>query len=128
MVCILVRTVENHLHYEDKCRFYMQFSCAGTTYKSLAHLEWSPKDVIEVTVVSVYQYSDNLLVKLNCELLTPFENWRRTSVSGGYEIYRFHFIQRHHHLLLYCTGLLLMHICVYPDYSVCRKESSDKTC
>jgi hypothetical protein len=65
----------------------MEFSCAGTTYKSSAHLEWSPKDVIEVAIVSMYKYTDNLLVKLNCELLTPFENWRRTSISGGYEAY-----------------------------------------
>jgi len=73
----------------------MQFFCSGTTYKSSAHLEWSPRDVIEVTIVSMYEYSDNLLVKLNCELLTPFENWRRTSISGRYEICKFHFIQHH---------------------------------
>jgi hypothetical protein len=61
-------------------------SCAGTTYKSSAHLEWSPKDVIEVTIVSIHKYTDSLLVRMNCELLTPFENWKRTSISGGYEI------------------------------------------
>ncbi|PNF28889.1 hypothetical protein B7P43_G03854 [Cryptotermes secundus] len=55
----------------------------GTTYKSSAHLEWSPKDAIDVTLISMYKYTDNLLVRMNCELLTPFENWRRTSVAGG---------------------------------------------
>jgi len=95
VVCVLVRTVEKCTHCEEESLYYMQFSCSGTTYKSSAHLEWSPKDVIEVTIVSMYEYSDNLLVKLNCELLTPFENWRRTSISGRYEICQFHFIQHH---------------------------------
>jgi len=67
------RTLKGNFHFAIK----------GTTYKSSAHLEWSPKDVIEVTIVSMYEYSDNLLVKLNCELLTPFENWRRTAISGS---------------------------------------------
>jgi hypothetical protein len=49
-------------------------------------LEWSPKDVIDLTLISMYKYTDNLLVRINCELLTPFDNWRRTSISGGYEI------------------------------------------
>ncbi|PSN49824.1 hypothetical protein C0J52_08839 [Blattella germanica] len=64
-----------------KGNFYLALK--GTTYKSFAHLEWSPKDVIEVTVVSMYNYGDSLLVRVNCELLTPFENWKRTSIAGG---------------------------------------------
>jgi hypothetical protein len=75
--------------YENKI-FYtfnsLITSCAGTTYRSSAHLEWSPKDVIDLTLSSMYKYADNLMVRVNCELLTPFENWRRTSISGGYEI------------------------------------------
>jgi hypothetical protein len=78
------------LSFADKSLFFslnfLIISCIGTTYKSSAHLEWSPKDVIEVTIVTVYKYTDSLLVRMNCELLTPFESWRRTSISGGYEI------------------------------------------
>ncbi|XP_069692884.1 uncharacterized protein Apoltp isoform X2 [Periplaneta americana] len=67
------RTVKGNFHLAIK----------GTTYRSAAHLEWSPKDAIEVTLVAMYDYTKNLLARMNCELLTPFENWKRTSVSGG---------------------------------------------
>nr|CAD7263142.1 unnamed protein product [Timema shepardi] len=54
-----------------------------SNYTSLVHLEWSPVDVIDLKAMVTYKHDQVMGLTAKSELLTPFENWKRTSLSGG---------------------------------------------
>nr|CAD7403533.1 unnamed protein product [Timema cristinae] len=54
-----------------------------SNYTSLVHLEWSPVDVVNLKAMVIYKHDQVMELTARSELLTPFENWKRTSLSGG---------------------------------------------
>nr|XP_022900792.1 uncharacterized protein LOC111413892 [Onthophagus taurus] len=53
-------------------------------FLTLARLAWSPEDAFQVQVGVNYKSGEESYVMFKSELLTPFEDLRRTSLSAGY--------------------------------------------
>ena len=54
-------------------------------FVSLARLAWSPLDSFTFKFSASYQYGSETYMLINSELLTPFEDLLKTSISGGYK-------------------------------------------
>ncbi|XP_066998183.2 uncharacterized protein Apoltp [Anabrus simplex] len=55
----------------------------GSVYNSYARLEWNPTDAIHMTVAALYEYEQSMIVSVKSELMTPFEDWKKTSLAAG---------------------------------------------
>ncbi|GLH12107.1 Apolipophorins, partial [Gryllus bimaculatus] len=97
------------------------FALKDSRCESSAHLEWSPRDSIQITVGAIYEYEDILMLALKSELLTPFESWKRTSLSAGI---------RHHDNLVQANASVYWHddqnvaLNLYGDYMLSDEEFS----
>ena len=60
---------------------------AKNNYVMDACLEWSADKAIRLTVDTDYDVQNWIrILKLESQLLTPFENWKKTSLNGKYVI------------------------------------------
>jgi len=58
------------------------FSFVANQFDSGLHLEWSPIDVIDISAGASYRTGNITEFKASSQLLTPFEGWKRTSLSA----------------------------------------------
>lgn len=57
----------------------------SNNYISDLRLEWTPKDAVQFTINADYDSEPkNKIFKIESQLLTPFELWRRTSLNAKY--------------------------------------------
>nr|CAD7196632.1 unnamed protein product [Timema douglasi] len=83
MVSYPGRTVKGGLVLVAVDRYKQVPALCDSNYTSLVHLEWSPVDVINLKAMVTYKHDQVMELTAKSELLTPFENWKRTSLSGG---------------------------------------------
>ena len=60
------------------------FAIKGTRYVSSGHFEWSPNDLIDIQLDTIYKYHPNINLYLKSQLITPFENWKLTSLTSSF--------------------------------------------
>nr|XP_018903254.1 PREDICTED: uncharacterized protein LOC109034507 [Bemisia tabaci] len=59
----------------------------GTNYMSTLAVEWSPKQSIDIVFLLNYDFPDSGKIFFETKVLTPFENWRETSLT-----YKLHYL------------------------------------
>lgn len=53
-------------------------------FLTLAQVAWTPDDAFSVSFEVNYKNGAETMIMIQTELLTPFDDWKRTSLSGGY--------------------------------------------